>query len=117
LVESKNNGLAYPPEMNVGILQLRYLKVFTLAEGMLDMQVRFVRVKRVISCWTLQYVDFACSVNSPFLNAYISQVNRRSLSEICKRSVKVLEKVVSFDKYPLPVKLHSERHRAALSQW
>jgi len=50
LVEGKNNGLAYPPEMNVGIMHLRYLKVFTLAEEMLDMQVRFVRVKRVISC-------------------------------------------------------------------
>jgi len=45
LVESKNNGLAYPPEMNVGILQLRYLKVFKLAEKMLDMQVRFVSRK------------------------------------------------------------------------
>jgi hypothetical protein len=50
LVESKNNGLAYPPETNVGIMQLRYPKVFTLAEEMLDMQVRFVGVKRVISC-------------------------------------------------------------------
>ena len=93
--------------MNVGILQLRYLKVFTLVEEMLDMQVRFVRVKRAISCWTLQYVNFVCYVNSRFLNAYISQVNRRFVSEIFKGSVKVLEKVVSCDKYPLPVKLHS----------
>ena len=90
-------------------MQLCFLKVLTLGEEMLDMQEKFIRVQRVIFCWTLQYLNFACSVKSLFLNVCISKVNRRFVLKIYNGSIRVIEKVVSFDKYPVPITL---RHNA-----
>lgn len=48
-------------------------------------------------------------------------ISVKSTDGLCRKfakvPVKVLEKVASFDKYPLPAQLHSKRHRASLSQW